>query len=173
MSRVSYEQILVEIRECHSDLFRSNDLHFSCRTTVRAIYDPAELKEEPITRIPNGIEKHKVKGFGTYPIDSDTWWEELPSMKRRTVAYGVQGEIEKVKGILELSPEIINFEKKDILNIYVTRIPSEEVFFDVALHGTQKFVIYDGKKISWRELGEIIKHNKNYAGQKKYSSVIL
>ena len=75
-------------------------LHFSCRTTVRAIYDPAELEEEPITNIPNGIEKHRAKGFGTYPIDSDTWWDELPSMKRRAVAYGIQGEIEKVKGKL-------------------------------------------------------------------------
>ncbi|MBP3450421.1 MAG: hypothetical protein J6K22_08175 [Spirochaetaceae bacterium] len=75
-------------------------LHFSCRTTVRAIYDPAELEEEPITNIPDGIEKHRAKGFGTYPIDSDTWWDELPSMKRRAVAYGVQGEIEKVKGKL-------------------------------------------------------------------------
>lgn len=91
-------------------------LHFSCRTTVRAIYDPAELKEEPITRIPNGIEKHKAKGFGTYPIDSDNWWEELPSMKRRAVAYGVQGEIEKVKGKLfsEKSEEIL--EKQKLVN---------------------------------------------------------
>lgn len=77
-------------------------LHFSCRTTVRAIYDPAELEEEPITNVPDGIEKHRAKGFGTYPIDSDSWWDELPSMKRRAVAYGVQSEIEKVKGKLEL-----------------------------------------------------------------------
>lgn len=75
-------------------------LHFSCRTTVRAIYDPAELEEEPITNVPDGIEKHRAKGFGTYPIDRDSWWDELPSMKRRAVAYGVQGEIEKVKGKL-------------------------------------------------------------------------
>ena len=88
-------------------------LHFSCRTTVRAIYDPAELKEEPITRIPNGIEKHKAKGFGTYPIDSNSWWEELPSMKRRAVAYGIQSEIEKVKGKLfsEKSEEILSKQK--------------------------------------------------------------
>ena len=75
-------------------------LHFSCRTTVRAIYDPAELEEEPITNIPDGIEKHRAKGFGTYPIDSDTWWDELPSMKRRAVAYGIQSEIEKVRKII-------------------------------------------------------------------------
>ena len=88
-------------------------LHFSCRTTVRAIYDPAELKEEPITRIPNGIEKHKANGFGTYPIDSNSWWEELPSMKRRAVAYGIQSEIEKVKGKLfsEKSEEILSKQK--------------------------------------------------------------
>ena len=76
-------------------------LHFSCRTTVRAIYDPAELEEEPLTNIPDGIEDHRAKGFGTYPIDSDSWWDELPSMKRRAVAYGVQGEIEKVKAEIE------------------------------------------------------------------------
>lgn len=75
-------------------------LHFSCRTTVRAIYDPAELEEEPLTNIPDGIEDHRAKGFGTYPIDSDSWWDELPSMKRRAVAYGVQGEIARVKGKL-------------------------------------------------------------------------
>lgn len=94
-------------------------LHFSCRTTVRAIYDPAELEEEPITNVPDGIEKHRAKGFGTYPIDSDTWWDELPSMKRRAVAYGVQGEIEKVKVKLELDsiPKVINpkdyFDRKE------------------------------------------------------------
>ena len=88
-------------------------LHFSCRTTVRAIYDPAELEEEPITKIPNGIENHRAKGFGSYPIDSDTWWDELPSMKRRAVAYGIQGEIEKVKGKLfsEKSEEILSKQK--------------------------------------------------------------
>lgn len=98
-------------------------LHFSCRTTVRAIYDPAELKEEPITRIPNGIEKHRAKGFGTYPIDSDSWWEELPSMKRRAVAYGVQGEIEKVRKML--------FSEKT-LKILETQEPvNEKIFIQV------------------------------------------
>lgn len=88
-------------------------LHFSCRTTVRAIYDPAELEEEPITNVPDGIEKHRAKGFGTYPIDSDSWWDELPSMKRRAVAYGVQGEIEKVRNKLfsEKSEEILSKQK--------------------------------------------------------------
>lgn len=87
-------------------------LHFSCRTTVRAIYDPVELEEEPITNVPDGIEKHRAKGFGTYPIDSDSWWDELPSMKRRAVAYGIQGEIEKVK------KELLNKTKKLASKLY-------------------------------------------------------
>lgn len=95
-------------------------LHFSCRTTVRAIYDPAELEEEPITNIPNGIEDHRAKGFGTYPIDSDTWWDELPSMKRRAVAYGVQGEIEKVR------KELLNKTKKLASKLYPDEIWEEK-----------------------------------------------
>lgn len=72
-------------------------LHFNCRTTVRAIYDPQELEEQPITGIPADAESHKSLGWGSYPLDSDKWWEELPSMKKRAQAYGVQGMIERAR----------------------------------------------------------------------------
>lgn len=72
--------------------------HFGCRTTVRAIYDPAELEEEPVTGIPEDLKKHA--GFGTYPTASGNWWRELKAMAARAKKYGVQGEIEKAKKIL-------------------------------------------------------------------------
>lgn len=72
-------------------------LHFNCRTTVRAIYDEQELEEEPITGIPADAEEHKSPGWGSYPLDGNKWWEELPSMKKRAQAYGVQGMIERAK----------------------------------------------------------------------------
>lgn len=72
-------------------------LHFNCRTTVRAIYDEQELEEEPVTGIPADAEKHKSQGWGSYPLDSDKWWEELPSMKKRAQAYGVQGMIDRAR----------------------------------------------------------------------------
>lgn len=75
-------------------------LHFNCRTTVRAIYDEEELEEQPITGIPADAEKHKSQGWGSYPLDNDRWWEELPSMKKRARAYGVQGMIEAARGRL-------------------------------------------------------------------------
>ena len=56
---------------------------------VRAIYDGQELEEEPVTGIPADAEKHKSQGWGSYPLDSDKWWEELPSMRRRAERYGL------------------------------------------------------------------------------------
>lgn len=72
-------------------------LHFNCRTTVRAIYDEQELEEEPVTGIPVDAEKHKSQGWGSYPLDDNKWWEELPSMKKRAQAYGVQGMIDRAR----------------------------------------------------------------------------
>ena len=87
-------------------------LHFGCRSTVRAIYDEDELPEEWSSL--EGIEK-PVKGFGTNPLENDSWWNELSSQVARAKEYGVQGEIEAAKeilisgassgGILDKSPE--------------------------------------------------------------------
>lgn len=76
-------------------------LHFNCRTTVRAIYEE-ELEEQPITGIPTDAEEHKSQGWGSYPLDNNKWWEELPNMKKRAQAYGVQGMIDRVKKELGL-----------------------------------------------------------------------
>ena len=72
--------------------------HFGCRTTVRAIYDPAELEEEPLTEVPAGEEP--AKGFGVNPLSSGNWWRELKSMAARAEKYGVQGEISRAKDVL-------------------------------------------------------------------------
>ena len=72
-------------------------LHFGCRSTVRAIYDEDELPEEWSSL--EGIEK-PAKGFGTNPLENDSWWNELSSQVARAKEYGVQGEIEATKEIL-------------------------------------------------------------------------
>lgn len=66
-------------------------LHFGCRSTVRAIYDEDELPDEWTSL--EGIEK-PAKGFGTNPLENDSWWNELSSQVARAKEYGVQGEIE-------------------------------------------------------------------------------
>ena len=72
-------------------------LHFGCRSTVRAIYDEDELPDEWTSL--EGIEK-PAKGFGTNPLENDSWWNELSSQVARAKEYGVQGEIEAAKEIL-------------------------------------------------------------------------
>lgn len=81
-------------------------LHFGCRSTVRAIYDEDELPDEWSSL--EGIEK-PAKGFGTNPLENDSWWNELSSQVARAKEYGVQGEIEDVKKIL--------FEPKSVMEI--------------------------------------------------------
>lgn len=94
---------------CHSlsNVIRSYDdplwekyippLHFGCRSTIRAIYDKDELPDEWSSL--EGIEK-PAKGFGTNPLENDSWWNELSSQVARAKEYGVQGEIEAAKEIL-------------------------------------------------------------------------
>ena len=72
-------------------------LHFGCRSTVRAIYDEYELPEEWSSL--EGIEK-PAKGFGTNPLENDSWWNELSSQVARAKEYGVQGEIDIAKTML-------------------------------------------------------------------------
>lgn len=72
-------------------------LHFGCRSTVRAIYDEDELPEEWSSL--EGIEK-PAKGFGTNPLENDSWWNELSSQVARAKEYGVQGEIDIAKAML-------------------------------------------------------------------------
>lgn len=133
-------------------------LHFSCRTTVRAIYDPAELEEEPITNVPDGIEKHRAKGFGTYPIDSDSWWDELPSMKRRAVAYGVQGEIEKIRKIIT-NRQMANGMRRSIF------IPLTEE--------EKQFVIKEAETIGIDKKNLVFKENHATGYSDKYDIIFI
>lgn len=123
------------VRRLYGDKFWKKfwpPLHFNCRTTVRAIYDPQELEEQPITGIPADAEKHKSQGWGSYPLDSDKWWEELPSMKKRAQAYGVQGMIERARKALfsEKSEEILDKQKlvdPSLLNSVTNRLKEQGI----------------------------------------------
>lgn len=71
------------------------------------------MEEQPITGIPADAEEHKSPGWGSYPLDNDRWWQELPSMRRRAQAYGVQGMIDAARNTLfsEKSEEILSNQK--------------------------------------------------------------
>ena len=103
------------VRRLYTDAFWKTHwppFHFGCRTTVRAIYDPAELEGEPLTDVPGGEEP--AKGFGSNPLSSGNWWRELKSMAARAKKYGVQGEIEKAGRIIfnsDKTREILNKQK--------------------------------------------------------------
>ena len=84
-------------------------LHFGCRSTVRAIYDEDELPEEWSSL--EGIEK-PAKGFGTNPLENDSWWNELSSQVARAKEYGVQGEIEAAYD--KLIRKMANGQRKSI-----------------------------------------------------------
>ena len=89
------------VRRLYSDPFWKTHwppFHFGCRTTVRAIYDPGELEEKPVTaELP---EEKPARGFGTYPVTNGNWWRELSSMSKRAKKYGIQKEIDIAKKIL-------------------------------------------------------------------------
>lgn len=93
--------------------------HFNCRTTVRAIYDESELPEhfESVQDVPS------AKGFGEYPLNTDSWWQELESQSVRAKDYGIQEEILGAKNVLINKKEI-----KKIGNI----LKGTEMTFDEA-----------------------------------------
>lgn len=116
-------------------------LHFNCRSTIRAIYDEAELPEEW-----SGLDEAEspAKGFGSYPLDSDNWWKELDSQVRQAKQFGVQGEIEAAKEILfpeEKFGKGIMTKNEEILNL---NIKTEPVIDEIA--GIKK-----GKPMSFNE----------------------
>lgn len=72
--------------------------HFNCRSTVRAIYDEAELPDDWSNV--SDLGESPAKGFGEYPVTSDSWWKELDSQVRQAKAFGLQEEIEAAREIL-------------------------------------------------------------------------
>lgn len=112
------------VRKLYDDPFWKTHwppFHFGCRTTIRAIYDPAELDEEPITvDVP---EEKPAQGFGTYPITSGNWWRELASMTKRAKKYGIQKEIETAKKLL------VDKVAKEVLSLENTKTTAETVQF--------------------------------------------
>lgn len=113
------------VRRLYTDAFWKTHwppFHFGCRTTVRAIYDPAELEDEPLTDVPAGEEP--AGGFGANPLSSGNWWRELKTMAARAKKYGVQGEIEKAKKIL------INREEVSGNFNYIKMLEEQDVDYD-------------------------------------------
>lgn len=84
-------------------------LHFNCRSTVRAIYDEDEVPENYSV-----VDKtdNPTKGFGSYPLANDNWWDELKSQIKQATAYGVQTEIEEAGQILGVNTYREELEKK-------------------------------------------------------------
>lgn len=118
------------VRRLYTDPFwkkRWPPFHFGCRTTVRAIYDPGELEEKPVTaELP---EEKPARGFGTYPITSGNWWRELASMTKRAKKYGIQKEIETAKKLLvdKVAKEVLSLENAKTTAETVQFINSESI----------------------------------------------
>lgn len=83
--------------------------HFNCRTTIRAIYDQAEIDGAggPDKFYAQGTPGYTPdKGFGAYPIGtSDAWWDLTDSMRERAEEYGLLGEFEQAKEKLINTPQ--------------------------------------------------------------------
>jgi len=88
------------IRKYNDPVWRDGNhwppLHFACRSTVRGIYDEAEIEEA------GGPDKFysktdrdfkPQKGFGAYPLDKESYWRLTPGMLKRARDYGIDGEI--------------------------------------------------------------------------------
>lgn len=69
------------------------------------------------------------------------------------------------KESITLAPNIKNFKSTDILNTYMDKVQKDGNYFDVAMHGTKKSVIYNDKEINWRELAKIISNNPDFKRQ--------
>lgn len=105
-------------------------LHFNCRSTLRGIYDESELPEKWSNV---GDVETAAKGFGSWPTENDSWWEELASQTKAAKYYGVQGEIEAAKEIL------LNETGKIDFNLYSKKVISVEELKEVDLV-KQKFI---------------------------------
>lgn len=118
------------VRRLYSDPFWKTHwppFHFGCRTTVRAIYDPGELEEKPVTaELP---EEKPARGFGTYPVTNGNWWRELSSMSKRAKKYGIQKEIETAKKLLvdKVAKEVLSLENAKTTAETVQFINSESI----------------------------------------------
>ncbi|MCL2808639.1 MAG: phage minor head protein [Treponema sp.] len=71
-------------------------LHFGCRSTVRGIYDQSEIDD---AGGPDKFYSKKdrdlkpQKGFGSHPLDRESFWRLTPAMIKRAKDYGIDGEI--------------------------------------------------------------------------------
>jgi hypothetical protein len=71
-------------------------LHFGCRSTIRGIYDRAEIDEAGGPEQFYSKEDRDFKpqkGFGAYPLDRESYWRLTPEMIKRARDCGIDGEI--------------------------------------------------------------------------------
>lgn len=127
-------------------------LHFNCRSTIRAIYDEAELPKEWST-----IDEAEspAKGFGSYPLDSDNWWKELDSQVRQAKQFGVQGEIEAAKEML-IKYKSKNVEIKDIVPQEVSKPNNFDNFNEVKSKWEVKYSVKIAPEIEDMDKNAII-----------------
>lgn len=121
-------------------------LHFNCRSTLRGIYDESELPEK-WTSVADA--EDAAKGFGSWPTENDSWWEELASQTRAAKYYGVQMEIEAAKILLNLNNDIDpNLLSKKIISAEelkeVEKIKQQFISNKFFLESTEKYLSLEG-----------------------------
>jgi hypothetical protein len=119
-------------------------LHFNCRSTLRAIYDEAELPAS-YQMPPEGAAP--AEGFGAYPLDGDSWWQELPAMKERAERYGVQEEIreaaEKLR-VAEAGPREYKTVSRELKEDFQNA--SNQIFHSAPAEQKEAAMEYTGSK---------------------------
>lgn len=142
--------------------------HFNCRTTVRAIYDPSEIKDAggPDKFYTRGTPDYKpAKGFGGYPLEkNDSWWDLTDAMKERVTFYGFDKEFEEAKEKL--------IGSSDNLPDNAKRFVVDEEKVSKTLHEYEMSI----KDISDHEEGVIINLDGRFIHKEvsiKYSSIEL
>ena len=152
------------VRRLYTDAFWKTHwppFHFGCRTTVRAIYDPAELEGEPLTEVPAGEEP--AKGFGVNPLSSGNWWRELKSMADRARKYGVQGEISRAKDVLVARKSLGGGTAKRDRKEYGDLSALDFLFEDIREEDREK-VAGDLAKLNPDHLPLLIRYGKDMRG---------
>lgn len=120
-------------------------MHFNCRSTLRGIYDEAELPEK---WSPVADAEEAAKGFGRWPTENNSWWEELASQTKAAKYYGIQQEIEAAREILVEGVQEINrtSEQKETLK-YVKKMKKMPFFTEDIKAEDREQVFDDLKKI--------------------------
>jgi SPP1 gp7 family putative phage head morphogenesis protein len=134
--------------------------HYNCRTTVRAIYDEAEIEDAggPSKFYSQGTPDYKPdKGFGAYPVDkTDKWWDLTDTMRERAKEYGVMGEFEEAREKL-IEPKPISTN-----NLVTTATDAESIIEQsLGIKIGEPMTIEDAYKGANPDYGKVIGHKTN------------